>query len=70
MITAGECSDLIHIMEMNRLNLADSDSAQLEFRGHVNDKNYRMRDRAYVLSKGLSPIVSLQLELEIGSARK
>ncbi len=43
MITADERSDLIRIMKMNRLNLADSDSAQLEFIGYVNDKDYRVK---------------------------
>jgi hypothetical protein len=43
MITAHERSDLIHIMKMNRLNLADSDSAQLEFTGHVNGKHWRIK---------------------------
>jgi hypothetical protein len=43
MITADERSDLIHIMKMNRLILADSDSAQLEFTGRVNDRDYRIK---------------------------
>ncbi|HEY0458753.1 MAG TPA: hypothetical protein VGC97_06330 [Pyrinomonadaceae bacterium] len=30
-------------MKMNRLTLADSDSAQLEFTGHANDKNYQIK---------------------------
>lgn len=43
MITAYERSDLIRIMKMNRLILADSDSAQLEFTGRVNDKDYQIK---------------------------
>lgn len=42
MITAYERSDLIHIMKMNRLTLIDSDTAQLCFNGHVNDKDYQI----------------------------
>ncbi len=42
MITSDERSDLIYIMKMNRLNLVDSDSAQMEFIGFVNDKDYRV----------------------------
>lgn len=40
MITSYERSDLIHIMKMNRFILADSDSAQLEFAGQINGKDY------------------------------
>ena len=43
MITPHERSDLIHIMKMNRLSLTDSDSAQLEFAGRVNEKDYRIK---------------------------
>ena len=43
MITTYERSDLIHIMKMNRLSLADSDSAQLEFTGRINEKDYLVR---------------------------
>jgi hypothetical protein len=43
MITAYERSDLIHIMKMNRLLLADSDSAQLEFAGQINGNDYRVK---------------------------
>lgn len=43
MITVDERIDLIHIMKMNRLSLADSDSAQMEFTGQVNNKNYRIK---------------------------
>lgn len=43
MITADERSDLIHIMKMNRLSLADSDSAQMEFTGQVNGRDYRIK---------------------------
>ncbi len=42
-MTTYERSDIIHIMEMNRLTLSDSDSAQLEFSGQVSGKNYRIR---------------------------
>jgi hypothetical protein len=31
MMTAHERSDIVHIMKMNRLNLIDSDTAQLHF---------------------------------------
>ena len=43
MINADERSDLIHIMKMNCLSLVDSDSAQLEFTGRVNDRNYEIK---------------------------
>ena len=43
MITADERSDLIHIMKMNRLSLAESDSAQLEFTGQIGGKDYRIK---------------------------
>jgi hypothetical protein len=43
MITADERSDLIHMMKLNRLSLADSDSAQMEFMGQVNDRDYRIK---------------------------
>ena len=42
MITAYERSDLIHIMKMNRFALNDSDTAQLEFGGQLNGKDYRI----------------------------
>ena len=42
MMTAYECSDLIHIMKVNRFALNDSDTAQLEFVGQVKGKNYRI----------------------------
>jgi hypothetical protein len=42
MITAYERSDIIHIMKMNRFILSDSDTAQLEFDGQVNGKDYRI----------------------------
>ncbi len=42
MITTYERSDIIHIMKMNRLPLIDLDKAQLEFRGQVREKDYRM----------------------------
>jgi hypothetical protein len=43
MITTYERSDLIHIMKMNRLALADSDTAQLEFSGQINGNDYRVK---------------------------
>ncbi len=43
MITADERSDLIHIMKMNRLSLVDSDLAQLEFTGLIDDRDYRIK---------------------------
>ena len=43
MITPHERSDLIHIMKMNRLSLTDSDTAQLEFAGRINEKDYRIK---------------------------
>ena len=43
MMTAYERSDLIHIMKMNRFTLSDSDTAQLEFRGQVKGKDYRIK---------------------------
>lgn len=42
MISAYECSDLIHIMKINRLALSDSDTAHLEFGGQVKGKDYRI----------------------------
>ena len=42
-MTSYERSDLIHIMKMNRLVLSDSDTAQLEFAGEVNGKDYRIK---------------------------
>lgn len=42
MITVYECSDIIHIMKMNRFTLSDSDTAQLEFGGHVKGKDYEI----------------------------
>ncbi len=41
-MTSYECSDIIHIMKMNRLTLSDSDTAQLEFNGQVKGRNYRI----------------------------
>ncbi|MBA2620822.1 MAG: hypothetical protein H0U87_06455 [Acidobacteria bacterium] len=42
MMTAHERSDLIHIMKMNRLNLIDSDTAQIRFNGQVKGKDYQI----------------------------
>lgn len=41
-MTHYERSDIIHIMKMNRFTLSDSDTAQLEFGGQVNEKDYRI----------------------------
>lgn len=43
MITVDERSDLIHMMKLNHLSLKDSDSAQLEFAGRINDKDYLIK---------------------------
>ncbi len=43
MITLYQRSDIIHIMKMNRFTLSDSDTAQLEFSGHVKGKSYRIK---------------------------
>jgi hypothetical protein len=61
MITAHERSDLIHIMKMNRLNLADSDSAQLEFTGHVDGRDYRIR----ILAVESSPQLVIRLNGQV-----
>ncbi len=42
MMTVYERSDIIHIMEMNRLVLTDSDTAQIEFGGQVKGKDYQI----------------------------
>jgi hypothetical protein len=42
MMTAHERSDILHIMKMNRLNLVDSDTAQLRFNGRVESKDYQI----------------------------
>ncbi len=42
MMTTYERSDIIHILKMNRLVLSDSDTAQLEFSGQVNGKDYQI----------------------------
>ena len=42
MITSYERSDIIHIMKMNRFTLSDSDTAQLQFDGRANGKDYRV----------------------------
>lgn len=43
MISPYERSDLIHIMKMNGLTMADSGSARLEFAGQINGNNYRVK---------------------------
>ena len=42
MMTSYECSDIIHIMKMNRFTLNDSDTARLEFGGQVKGKDYQI----------------------------
>ena len=42
MMTIHERSDIVHIMKMNRLNLIDSDTAQLRFNGRVEGKDYQI----------------------------
>jgi hypothetical protein len=42
MMTAHERSDIFHLMKMNRLNLVDSDTAQLRFNGRVEGKDYQI----------------------------
>ena len=42
MMTAHERSDIVHIMKMNRLNLIDSDTAQLRFNGQVKGTDYQI----------------------------
>lgn len=61
MITADERSDLIHIMKMNRLSLADSDSAQMEFIGQVNGRDYRIK----ILAVESSPQLIIQSNGEV-----
>lgn len=61
MITADERSDLIHMMKLNRLSLRDSDSAQLEFAGRVNDKDYRIE----MLAVESSPQLIIQSNGEV-----
>jgi hypothetical protein len=78
MITADERSDLIHIMKINRLSLVDSDSAQMEFAGRFNDKDYRIKilavenspqlvvysDREVVCSENLRSVDDLKIFLD------
>ncbi|MEP6902747.1 MAG: hypothetical protein ABJA66_13430, partial [Actinomycetota bacterium] len=61
MITADEHSDLIHIMKLNRLVLADSDSAQMEFSGQVNGKDYWIK----ILAVENSPQLIIQSNGEV-----
>ena len=61
MVTSYERSDLIHIMKMNRLSLSDSDTAHLNFSGHVNGKKYRI---SILVVEGL-PGVVIRKEEEI-----
>ncbi len=78
MMTTYERSDIIHIMKMNRLTLSDSDTAQLEFSGHVKGKNYRItilvvedlpqifikRDGEVIYSETIKSIDDLKIFLE------
>jgi hypothetical protein len=57
MITADERSDLIHIMK----SLADSDSAQMEFTGQVNGRDYRIK----VLAVESSPQLVIHSDGEV-----
>jgi hypothetical protein len=61
MITADERSDLIHIMKINHLSLADSDSAQMEFTGLINNKNYQIK----ILAVESSPQIIIQSNGEV-----
>ncbi len=42
MITSHDRSDIIRTMRMNRLALGDLDTAQLEFEGQIEGKDYRI----------------------------
>ena len=42
-MTSYERSGIIHIMQMNRFTLSDSDTAQLEFSGQVKGKSYKIK---------------------------
>ncbi len=78
MMTTYECSDIIHIMKMNRLSLSDSDTAQLEFNGQVKGKNYRItilvvedlpqifikRDGEVIYSETIKSVDDLKIFLE------
>lgn len=78
MMTIYERSDIIHIMKMNRLVLVDSDTAQLEFGGLVNGKDYRItvlvvedlpqifikRDGEVIYSEMIKSIDDLKIFLE------
>ena len=62
MISAYERSDLIRIMKMNRFALSDADTAQLEFGGQVEGKNYRIT----ILVVEDTPQIFIELNGEIG----
>ena len=78
MMTAYERRDVIRIMKMNRFTLSDSDTAQLEFGGQVDGKDYRItilviedlpqilikRDRIVTLNKTVKSIDDLKIFLE------
>ncbi len=42
MMTAHECSDILHIMKMNRFELIDSDTAQFRFEHALKNENYQV----------------------------
>ncbi|MBA3633307.1 MAG: hypothetical protein H0W58_10955 [Acidobacteria bacterium] len=78
MMTVYERSDIIHIMEMNRLVLTDSDTAQIEFGGQVKGKDYQItilvvedlpqifikRDGEVIYSETIKSIDDLKIFLE------
>ena len=78
MISAYECSDIIHIMKMNRFTLSDSDTAQLEFDGQVKGKDYRItilvvedlpqifikQDNELILNESVKSVDDLKIFLE------
>ena len=77
-MTSYERSDLIYIMKMNRFSLSDSDTAHLDFSGHVNGKTYQVsilviedcptillkREGTVILNETLKSIDDLKIFLE------
>lgn len=61
MISNYERSDIIHIMKINRLELIDSDTAQLEFAGQVKGKDYQVK----IMVVEDSPRVSIKQDGEV-----
>ncbi len=41
-MTAHECSDILHIMKMNRFELIDSDTALFRFEHALKNENYQV----------------------------